>query len=135
MAHGPGLFRNDVSATFRRDAEQHETPALGIFVVLSRFVKAGDEHHFQTAKPSTSFVSYSASCTCRVDSSARDGATATADSATSNSPSVAPRAPFTAPRAASVPVSLHHRSSGSASAATAHASAADLAAREPACYC
>jgi len=57
MAHGPGLFQNDVLATLRRDAYRHETPALGIFEVLSRFVKAGDEHHFQAAKPSTSFVS------------------------------------------------------------------------------
>ena len=44
MAHGLGRLRKDVSATFGRDAEWDGTPALGVFVFLNRFVKAGNEN-------------------------------------------------------------------------------------------
>jgi len=36
-------LREDVSATFGRDAEWDGTPTLGVFEFLNRFVKAGNE--------------------------------------------------------------------------------------------
>jgi len=44
MAHGLGLLRKDVSATFGRDAEWDGTPALGVFEFLNRFVNAGNDN-------------------------------------------------------------------------------------------
>jgi len=50
MAHGLGRLRKDVSATFGRDAEWDGTPALGVFELLSRFVKAGDDNDVSEGK-------------------------------------------------------------------------------------
>jgi len=44
MSHGLGRLRKNVSATFGRDAEWYETPALGVFEFLNRFVKAGNDN-------------------------------------------------------------------------------------------
>ena len=44
MEHGLGRPRKDVSATFGRDAGWDGTPALGVFEILNRFVKAGNDN-------------------------------------------------------------------------------------------
>jgi len=44
MEHGLHRLRQDVSATFGRDAEWDGTPALGVFDFLNRFVKAGNDN-------------------------------------------------------------------------------------------
>jgi len=44
MAHGLGYLREDVSATFGRDAEWDGTPALGVVEFLNRFATAGNDN-------------------------------------------------------------------------------------------
>jgi len=50
MAHGLGRLRKAVSATFRRDAEWDETPALGVLQFLNCFLKAGNDNDVSDGK-------------------------------------------------------------------------------------
>jgi len=50
LAHCICRLREDVSATFGRDAEWDEMPASGVFEFLNRFVNAGNDNDVSEAR-------------------------------------------------------------------------------------